>query len=417
MNISKLFYKRISSENYLIPDTSLLYLLSLAIFLVTALARESFLAAFVKLDKDIVFKAIIFVCITLLAMKEYKTRRYKFILFIYLAIIVVLAVLIKRVAYFTTAITLLYLYSARDVDFRLIAKVALAITTFMLFTIIALSHFGVIQNYIFQPDTDRPREFLGFRYALFAPALLFNVMALALYIWKKDMSLFLVVVGAVINQWLYKKTDSRMSYIFTLLIILTAVIIKIHLPVSFFPEQKREYINGIVRPIFKFGVIFSFVLCAGISIFISINYNEDNRFQKKLNSIMTQRLNYGKSSYEEYGVTFLGQNVPWVGNGLNVYGEASEEDRLYVDNVYLQFLQHYGILFFSLVMCLLTYAMYCLVKEKQWMLIYILLIVALHGIMDDLVLHIWYNTFWLAMTPYVFKDKIDAERILRVEVG
>ena len=93
MNISKLFYKRISSENYLIPDTSLLYLISLALFLVTALARESFLAAFVKLDKDIIFKAIIFVCISILAMKEYKARNYKFILLVYLAIKTTLPIL------------------------------------------------------------------------------------------------------------------------------------------------------------------------------------------------------------------------------------------------------------------------------------------------------------------------------------
>ena len=97
----------------------------------------------------------------------------------------------------------------------------------MLFIIISLSLVGVIPNYEFDAGSSRPRFFLGFGYALFPPAYFFNIAALILYLKKDKVNIVLIFVEALVNYWLYIKTDSRLSYGLTLLVIIASLVIKI----------------------------------------------------------------------------------------------------------------------------------------------------------------------------------------------
>ena len=77
----------------------------------------------------------------------------------------------------TLFIMILFIYCARSIDFRKIAKFSLLESILLLFLVIFSSKIGIITNYI-STEGGRIREYLGFRYALFSPMILFEAIIL-----------------------------------------------------------------------------------------------------------------------------------------------------------------------------------------------------------------------------------------------
>ena len=128
----------------------------------------------------------------------------------------------------------------------------------------------------------------------------------------------------------------------------------------------------------------------------------------KLNKLFTNRLAYGHKSIEQYGFSLFGQQIPWYGNGIDYSEQAYTGEKLYVDNLYLQFLQQYGIVLFCVVLVLITIAMFRFLQKRDYYMLFILLILAGHAMVDDAVLHIWINTFWIPAAQVIIRDTFTA---------
>ena len=152
------------------------------------------------------------------------------------------------------------------------------------------------------------------------------------------MNFGIIVFELVVNHWLYIKTNSRLSYGFTLLVIIATIVVKIPFKRVF---SSRKYIYNPIKLLFSSGVVLSFVICTIVSFMFIINYNKDNEFYVKLDSVLTHRLENGNKSFNEYGIKAFGEDIAWVGNGVDSIGNKTEGDYFYVDNMYLQFLQHH----------------------------------------------------------------------------
>ena len=392
---------------YVRKNSSLFFGVSFAVFLVVMILRTSFFSHMFGLDREIIYKLLMLGCICMLMLKEYIVEKHYFVLVIQLCVIMALVLLVKKVDSFTAATSLFFLYSCRNEDFEYIAKIALAVTTVLLGLVIVSSLIGIIPNYEFDLDTERPRYFLGFGYALFAPAYLFNVVALVFYLKKDKVNMIIILMEFLACYYIYKKTDSRLSFGFTILLILASLAVKI--PFRKFKKRIR-YIYNPFKALVTMGITLTFVICAFVSIAITVKYDSSNELHAKINSIFAQRLYFGQKSYQEYGIKPFGQRINWVGNGLDSEGNPEEGDYLYVDNLYLQFLQRFGYVVFCIIMLLLSYSMYRMVKEKAWIMIIIMILIAGHAMVDDLVLHLWYNTFWLVLIPYFVHDSIKIKK-------
>ncbi len=393
--------KRVSFH---VNNSEALFFASLAIYLFVMITRQSFLAIELGLLDGHLYRVVLFVCILLLALKEYIKNKLQVLLLLYGLILSVLIIIIKDVETFAYATGLLYILSARDVPFRRIAKVALITTLFTLMLIILLSLTGVIENYLFEKNTDRPREFLGFFYALYAPAFFLNVVTLVFYLNRGRTSIWVILFELIFNKWLYIKTDSRLSYLLCLMIIAITVFLKLLYVFRIKYGMIRHFKFSIIKGFISACIVFMFVITAVIGIYININYNENNDFQAKLNRVLTQRLHHGQLSYEKYGFKMFGQEIRWIGHGLDNEGRSytGEKDYLYVDNLYLQILQKYGLVFSVICLILVTVATFMIFKERNWVLLFVLAIIAAHALIDDLVFYIYYNSFWLALAPYLF---------------
>lgn len=285
----------------------------------------------------------------------------------------------------TMMITLFVIYCMRNTDFKKVAAAAFFVLIVGFGLIIVGAQFGLIQDYI-EISTSRTRHYMGFRYSLFGPAVYFNIVALFLYLRKNRIHFLTICLLFVGNYLLFQLTNSRLSFLLTTLLLFCSVFVKLlH---GYIVENKWIYRLGML----------SLILCLIFSFAITVNYSVDNLVLVKLNSILGKRLQYGKDAIDMIGFNWLGKSVNYVGNGLDSFGNKDTGTYNYVDNFYIHYLQVYGILFMGLVLSLVTAVQVRCKKTKDIYLAMILMVFAIHGIVDDLMFTMHYNMFFVTCT-------------------
>lgn len=287
--------------------------------------------------------------------------------------------------------SLILIYCGRRYQFEDIAEHILKITVMVLVFVIGSSLFGIIENHIFV-QVERNREGLGFLYTLTPSTLLLNITAIYCYLRKRDLSIINVSLLIVSNIWIYAKTLSRTTIALSLLIILYFSIDSIK---NRFHNSKKQ---GKERKELKV-LVFSYIVCAVISIYLTITFDTSKPFYVIVNTLFGGRLGFGKRSIVTEGLSLFPRQIYWYGNGLNTQGEVTRiADNIqynYVDCLYVQIMQHYGII---ILICYLTIAsmmMYKLFKSKNYNALVICSIVAIHCMTDDMQLYLQFNTFWM----------------------
>ena len=114
----------------------------------------------------------------------------------------------------------------------------------------------------------------------------------------------------------------------------------------------------------------------------------------KVNHMLGGRLYLANKSLNLYGFGLLGRPVEWYGNGLTVEGVRNYQTYyLYVDNLYVQVLQRFGLLILGLMLSVLTLTLSKIIKKRQWVLALILILMSFHSMIDDLNFYLHNNIF------------------------
>ena len=71
--------------------------------------------------------------------------------------------------------------------------------------------------------------------------------------------------------------------------------------------------------------------------------------------------------------------------------------------MYIQVLIQYGIVFFVAALAIVTYVMYLSYRRRDYYLMLILSFIAVHSLIDDLMLRVWYNTFWIMLFVVMYQ--------------
>ncbi len=282
-----------------------------------------------------------------------------------------------------------YIYCARRIDFERLARFTLKWSLVTVAVVVFSAYLGIIDNVVMY-KSHRVRQFLGFRYALYLPGILLNLTLLWVYLRRKTMPIFGVICWGLANWYVYYMTDSRFSFV------MAEALLVLGLVMRWLPKLVEK-----LRPLWALCVP-AFVLAGGASLALTWFYDASVTWMRRLNSGLSSRLSLGKASLEKYGVPWFGQEVEWVGNGLDSAGNSVQAPYDYVDSLYVKILQRYGIVFTVVLMVVLTWAMYRLWKKRHYLILLISAAVAAHCILDDLSFALHYNTFWIAMGLAVF---------------
>lgn len=362
-----------------------LFFLSYGIFLISSILSASF---YYKLFVGRPYMWIQILCVVLLVGYEFRNggiRNQDWKGFAVAAAMFLIAFRVSHASVHRQSVLMLaYIYCARRIPFAKIARFTLNVSVVLACTIVLSGYLGIIDN-IAAVKSGRVREYLGFRYALYLPGLLLNMTALWIYLRKEKITVPGALVWAVVNWAVYYKTDSRISFVIAQALLAAALVMR------FWPKIVEK-----LKPLWWLAVS-SFGVCGAFSLVMTIGYDNSISWMRKLNSILESRLRLGSRSLTEHGVTLFGQEIEWLGNGLDAFGNSVSGIYTYVDCMYIKILQRYGIVFTIALAVLLCWAMYRLYKRKEYHILLICASVAVHCVLDDLSFTLHYNTFWIAM--------------------
>lgn len=371
-----------------------LYFISYGLFLITSILSTSF---YYKYFMGRPYMWLQILCVVLLAAYEYcgnglRNQNWKG-----LAVCAALFLITFRVSHASTqrqtVLMFAYMYCARNIPFAKIARFTLNVSIALVLAIVVSSYFGVIQN-LAAFKSGRIREYMGFRYALYLPGQLLNMTALWVYVKKDKITVPGALVWAVANWVVYYQTDSRISFAIAEALLAAGLLMR------FFPK-----VTGKLKPVWWLAAG-SFFICAAVSLIMTAEYDSSLSWMRKLNSMLESRLRLGHSSLQEFGVTWFGQEIEWLGNGLDAFGNSVTGTYSYVDCMYVKILQRYGIVFMAAMAVLTSWSMYRLYKRREYHILLISATVAAHCVLDDLSFNLHYNTFWLAMGVVLLNSKM-----------
>ena len=369
---------------------NLLFYFSYSIYLGYNLLDTSFYSKNINVFGNL----LIIIVLVMLIFKEvidFKVNSRDLMLFIILAII---GGLFFNYMGYNYAMLPFFVYSARNVNTTTIVKISYRISLVLLIFIIVSSYLGWITNYITY-DGGREREYVGFRYSLFGPAILCNIIFLKVYLEKDNIkwrTLMFLIIG---NYALYEFTDSRLTFGLGMLLLILTILIK------FFSKFKRVLMNKIL--------IGSYVVSGLLSLYFTIGYNHLSEWHSNINELLGGRLSLGYSTLKYYGYGLLGKKITLVGNGLDVDGYITTETYDYVDNLYIQLLLKLGLLFLVIFILGMTIVMWRVYRLNDVYLYIIFSLLALHGIIDDLMILPQYNSFWFVIAALFYKTRLDSK--------
>ena len=366
---------------------NMLFYIPYVAYLLYSLLNTSFYAKYINSYGKILFAF----CVLLLILKEFLGARFTSRDGVLALVLIVITGYFYM--YFGLAQTLLpiFIYSARNMEVNKILRISYIVSLVMLVFIILSSYLGIIQNYIYYSAL-RERQYLGFRYALYPSSILCNIIFLKIYLEKENISWLSLICLLVGNYILFQYTDSRLTFMLgTALIIFSAIM-----------KKSQKFREIVLNRTF----IWSFLVLALLSIYATLNYDYLSDWQSDLNEALGGRLSLGNSTLKFYGYGLFGKMLSLSGNGLDENGMLNTSTYDYVDNLYVLLLLRAGIIFLFIFLVSITIIMKKIYIQKDSYLYIIFILLAFHGIIDDLIMLPQYNSFWFVVAALFMGRRI-----------
>lgn len=274
---------------------------------------------------------------------------------------------------------------ARHLPMRRLLTVSVATVGTVLVALVASSLAGLIPDFVIgQAHGERMRHCLGFTYALFPAMYLFTVTCVICWLRGKRLSIVEAVLFIVANVAMYLLTRSRLSAGLAILFVIITMLYRF----CAFPPRVGRRLLAIASWAFPLVVLATIVL----TVLYAVMGPES--IMGTVSKLLGNRVRRGYEGVQNLGVTLFGQNVEWVGNGLDYTGGSTThggQGYNWVDNLFLHAAIQYGLVY---VVGLVT--LYTLASRKAYhagwaLLVVALALMALHMTMDDLALGIDYN--------------------------
>ena len=288
--------------------------------------------------------------------------------------------------------SLTIIFLLRDFDFNKLVRVVLPVVVVILAFVILSSKIGIVPDYV-EISATRTRHYLGFRYSLYPSTVMLNIVGLYIYIKQENItykSLLLLLVSVL---WIYLQTNSRLTALSSIVLLTLGILLKR------FPKllTRIRYLLIFLIPSYIFAAVASYIVAG--------KYTSAGSGLRAVDNFLGGRIYLASKSLYIYGFDWLGKNIQWVGNGLNADGQRSTMSYLYVDNMYIQVLQKYGLLYLIIFVTLLTLTLFILYKQRQYLLLLILSILAAHAMIDDLTFNLHYNFFLVLLSlPFAVRS-------------
>ena len=383
---------RFSIKGYLDHDT--LFFIAYIIYLFFLILKSSFFSQYLGLLNKLIYIGVAGILVVCELMRFNASK--KSVILAFFTFLFSFVFLLRMNGRYELVPFFLLLYFGKNINFKRIARVTAIVCACTILIVIASSYIGIIPNYIsksYYGGGVRIRHYLGFRYALYPAGILFNAISMDLYAHHKHLTFKRCVLWLVFALFILWKTDSRLFSYFSILVI-----------VGFYVLSVTSDAILRKRPV-QLLMIGSFIICACFSIEMSLHYTRNNAFLRNLNDLLEQRLRLGKNAFDMYQIKPFGQKINFVGNGLASDGSKAVGLYNYVDNFYESSLLKYGYVFLFAFIVMATLSAILICKKKDYYLLCLLALFAVHAMIDDMVLYLSYNTLWFVLFSSLFPQR------------
>lgn len=380
-------------KKIIINNCDIIYSLLIVIYICTSIITTEFVYANMipKLIFSLTRYGILFFCllkIIFIDIKNYSKKEY-IISFSLLMLLCLVTFITKNRALLQLFILILASY---NVNFKKVMKSVLFFQSLFVLIIILGSIFGLLPNREYGRANNVIRYSLGFKFSTYSSLFIWALTTLYLYYRKDKLKIIEYILLFIVNLIFYIFTNTRMELFCSTIII-----------ILFYLQQK-----GYLKIFYKFiGIVAKYlmIVLASLSLLLAITYNKENKIMYKLNIFTSGRLSLSKRGFENYGITLFGNHIKWTGLSQVYEGTAQKNEYDYVDCSYLNILYQYGII----ILLLVIYAFYKLacksVKEKDYYMQYILILLAFHSFINPQLLLISYNLFLLLLVDIILPSK------------
>ncbi|MQB93615.1 hypothetical protein DN432_07430 [Lactobacillus reuteri] len=287
---------------------------------------------------------------------------------------------------FVFATSIIFIFSARDINFKRILK------TFLFFSIFdfLLTYISYILGIIGSMSTIKDgllRNSIGFTYASFPSQLLFHITCAFFVLKNKNLRNYHLVVFLILNYVIYNVTRTTSPFLLICFLIML-LFMKINLHINIFID------HGFFTKFLSFSYWWSFF------ILLWLCFWAPSGITFAVDKLVNNRLRLSANGFYNFGVHLFGQKIDF--NVLDSLGNYASNYN-YIDSSYMNMLVVNGLIFFVIVMFLFTETLIESSKTKLDTLFVVLVIIAIHSMFDPQLLLLWYSPFPLLIGKYFYE--------------
>lgn len=288
----------------------------------------------------------------------------------------------------------LLLVGARNINPKKILKAYLVIAIPLIVLAFLCSNFGLIENFtIKRRGSTSIRNSFGIVYPTDFAAHIFYIILSLLYIKKRKMQYYDVLVILLIVILLDKFCNARISEV---MILLTGILF-------FVLDYKEKIFNNKIFP--KVVKAFSGVL-ALTSIFLPLLYSTSNEIMVLIDEkLLNGRFFMAKRVIDMYGYSLFGQKIVMQGDGYKTYQYDANLGKTYIDSAYLQIALLYGFVFLVLLLIAISIYIDKSYKKGDIKMILVIFLILCSCFHNQYLIIIAYNPFTIMMGTSIFGGK------------
>ena len=300
------------------------------------------------------------------------------------------------------SVLMLIVLSLREIDFKSIVKTCFYSNLISMLLIISLSLLGIIENWVYKIGTQTQNS-LGYNYSTIPSTYLFLLVLMRFYINKANVKIYEIITNIFLSVIMYYYTSSITGSLLIIIISILEIIYKV-LKANNENRLRKIVEKKTTKRVLK--VIPVFLIA--ISLYSAFSYNENCETWKRINTILSHRIELSNTAIKTYGIPVLGKDINWVGNGGREHVQLSSYEYNFVDNAYMRIIFDDGIVYFILLVLMLIYYQNRLIKEKKYRAIAIEIVLMIWAVVEPNILKVENNIFlipFLVTTLNEFKIK------------
>lgn len=303
-----------------------------------------------------------------------------------------LAVVIWKVSGYSALVDdVLLIVGAKGIDLKKIVKIYLGIVVSVTIIAMIAVKFGWIEHIIYVRD-GKNRYAFGSVYCTDFAAHIFYAIAAYCYLKGEKIKYYAILIFALLGGFVYYYCDARLD---TICIEALALFMLIYKFMGRYRGGKHSSSKvSIWSRVWNWMLILSVPAAALISIITTMLYNPENAAMKQINKLLTNRLKYGKMGIDQYGFKIFGQHVTMSGNGGT---NEAVKDYFFIDNSFVSIALRFGIIAILAICIYYVCASYRLIKNKNKLLVYLIVFIAINSIVAHHFIEIAYNPFLVCL--------------------